>query len=52
MPVFSDTMRYVVANPSWNVPHSIAADDILPQVRKSPSYLSQQGMQDFRGLGG
>lgn len=51
-PVFSDTMRYVVVNPSWNVPHSIAVNDILPQVRKSPSYLSQQGMQVFRGWGG
>lgn len=51
-PVFSDTMRYVVLNPSWNVPHTIAVNDILPQVKKGPSYLAQQGMQIFRGWDG
>lgn len=50
-PVFSDTMRYVVLNPSWSVPTSIAVRDILPQVKKSVSYLSKQNMRVFRGWG-
>ena len=48
-PVFSDTMRYVVLNPTWNVPHSIAARDILPRLKESTSYLEEQGMVVYRG---
>ncbi len=48
-PVFSDTMRYVVLNPTWNVPRSIAARDILPRLRESVSYLEEQGMVVYDG---
>ena len=48
-PVFSDTMRYVVLNPSWTVPRSIAARDILPRLEQSTSYLEEQGMTVYRG---
>ncbi|MEJ2217113.1 MAG: L,D-transpeptidase family protein [Gemmatimonadota bacterium] len=44
-PVFSDTMRYVVLNPYWNVPTSIAVREILPLVRKDPAYLTRQNME-------
>ena len=44
-PVFSDTMRYVVLNPYWNVPHSIAVREILPLVRKDPAYLTREHME-------
>lgn len=40
-PVFSDTMEYVVFNPYWNVPHSIATEEILPLAREDPDYLDQ-----------
>ena len=50
-PVFSDTMRYVVLNPSWTVPRSIAARDILPRLRESTSYLEEQGMEVYAGWG-
>ena len=48
-PVFSDTMRYVVLNPTWNVPRSIAGRDILPRLKESISYLEEQGMVVYRG---
>lgn len=38
-PVFSDTMEYVVFNPYWNVPESIAATEIVPQAREDRSFL-------------
>jgi len=48
-PVFSDTMRYVVVNPSWSVPRSIAESDILPRLRESTSYLREQDMVVYSG---
>lgn len=39
-PVFRSEMKYVVFNPTWTVPYSIATKDILPQVQRDPSYLT------------
>jgi L,D-transpeptidase YcbB len=38
-PVFSATMQYVELNPYWNVPYSIATQELLPVIRKVPGYL-------------
>jgi len=40
-PVFRSTMKYVVFNPDWTVPWSIATQEILPAVRKDPDYLAK-----------
>ena len=50
-PVFSDRMSYIVLNPYWNVPRKLAVQDILPQIRKDPDYLSKQGIRVYRGWG-
>jgi murein L,D-transpeptidase YcbB/YkuD len=50
-PVFSETMRYLVLNPYWHVPHGIAVEDVLPLVKRDLSYLARQQMQLFRGWG-
>lgn len=50
-PVFSDRMTYLVLNPRWNVPPSIATADILPKLRTDPTYLASQNMKLFRGWG-
>jgi murein L,D-transpeptidase YcbB/YkuD len=39
-PVFRDMMKYVVFNPTWTVPYSIATKDILPQVQRDVRYLA------------
>lgn len=46
-PVMSDQMTYVEINPYWNVPHKIAARDILPRIKKDPSYFLKQGIRIF-----
>ena len=46
-PVFSARMTYLVANPYWNIPTSIAVRDILPELRKDISYLAQRGIRVF-----
>lgn len=50
-PVFSGVMTYLVFNPYWEVPHSIAVEDKLPEIRKDPSYLEREGFTLLSGWG-
>jgi murein L,D-transpeptidase YcbB/YkuD len=38
-PIFSHAMTYVEINPYWNVPPSIARDELLPKIKQDVSYL-------------
>lgn len=38
-------------NPTWTVPQSIKRKDILPQLKRDPSYLVDKGIELFRGYG-
>lgn len=38
-PVFSDKISYIVLNPYWNVPRSIAVKDKLPLIKEDINYL-------------
>lgn len=42
-PIFADTMEYVIFNPTWSVPNSIASKEFLPKIRKNPAYLARNG---------
>lgn len=44
-PLFRDTLRYVVVNPYWNLPMSIAREEIIPVVRRDPNYLERNGYE-------
>lgn len=44
-PLFRDTLQYVVVNPYWNVPMSIARQEIIPAVARDPSYLGRNGYE-------
>ncbi len=45
-PVFSSKMRYVMINPQWNVPDSIARKSIIPRyLRGGKGYLRAKGME-------
>lgn len=50
-PVFTDSLRYLVLNPYWNVPTSIAIKEILPKLRKDSSYLAAEDMELLKGFG-
>jgi len=50
-PVFSDVMTYLVINPYWNVPRSLAVQDKLPLIKKDPDYLAEQRMRVLDGWG-
>ena len=44
-PVFKDTIEYIVASPYWNIPFSISTGEILPQLKKNPSYIDNKHME-------
>ncbi|MEO0620896.1 MAG: L,D-transpeptidase family protein [Pseudomonadota bacterium] len=44
-PEFSDEMEYMVVNPTWHVPRSIATEEILPKLQADPTYLAQKNMR-------
>jgi len=44
-PIFVDQMEYVVFRPYWNPPPSIIKGEIIPALRKDPSYLDRQNME-------
>jgi murein L,D-transpeptidase YcbB/YkuD len=50
-PVFSDKITYLVINPYWGVPDSIARKDILPKIRKEPNFLRKQKIRVLEGTG-
>jgi len=47
-PVFSATMKYVVLNPTWNVPDNIARDEEIPKILRNPNRLKKKRMVVLR----
>ena len=43
--VFSGKMTHIELNPYWNVPKTIAAKEILPEVQKDPLYLTKKKLK-------
>ena len=39
-PVFRSLLKYIVFNPTWTVPYSIATKEMLPAIKRDPAYLS------------
>jgi len=48
-PVFSNQIRHIVVNPYWNVPASIARNEIAPKLAANPYYLDSQNMEMLYG---
>jgi len=41
-PVFRDEMKYLVFNPTWTVPYSIASKEMLPAIQADPEYFQKR----------
>ena len=50
-PAFLGTMRYLVINPYWNVPHKVEILDLLPKEQADPVYLPGKGFRVYAGWG-
>jgi len=48
-PVFNDEIEHIVVNPYWNVPPSIAVNEIKPHLLANPGYLASQNMEMLSG---
>lgn len=48
-PEFSDQMEYMVINPTWHVPRSIAVKEYLPKLRRNPNAVAHLKMVNSRG---
>ncbi|MCK0138846.1 L,D-transpeptidase family protein [Aliiroseovarius sp. F47248L] len=48
-PEFSDVMEFMVINPTWNVPRSIATKEYLPMLKRNPNAVSHLKLIDSRG---
>ena len=44
-PVFAETLKYFVLNPSWNVPYSIATKDKLPLLKADAAAEAAKGFE-------
>lgn len=42
-PMFASYLEAVILNPPWNVPASIARNEILPKAARDPGYLARNG---------
>lgn len=42
-PVFTDRIRYIEFNPTWTIPPGILRNEILPQQRRNPRYITAKG---------
>ena len=44
-PVFSETMKFIIVNPYWNVPLSIVKKEMMPKLAANPSYFADHGYE-------
>ncbi len=44
-PVFTETLKYMVLNPYWNVPYSIATQDKLPLLKANAAAEAKKGFE-------
>lgn len=44
-PIFKDAVQYIVFNPTWTLPYSIATRETLPKLKNDPGYLAAKQME-------
>ena len=50
-PIFRSEISYLVLNPTWTVPPTILANDILPAQKKDRGYLAKRGLRVIDSAG-
>jgi len=43
-PIFSSNLKYIVVNPTWNVPDNIARQEVIPHYLRNRNYLKRKNM--------
>ena len=50
-PVLVEEMRYIIFQPYWNIPPSIARDETIPEIEKNGDFLRKNDMEIVQGQG-
>lgn len=48
-PSFSDSLQYIIFNPFWYMPKSIAKNELLPEIQLDPNYFINNGIKVIKG---
>ncbi len=48
-PIFTRDMTYIVFNPYWHIPASIAVDEMLPKIKNDLDYLKRENIRVYAG---
>lgn len=48
-PQMRSELTNVVINPPWNVPSTLLREDIIPQAKRNPSYITRKGYKILSG---
>lgn len=51
-PLLNEELSYIVLNPRWHVPKSIAVKEMLPKLQNDPAYLSRQNIKVIQTIDG
>lgn len=43
--IFNDEIKYIVVNPYWNIPRSIAANEMLPKLKHDANFLRDRKIE-------
>jgi murein L,D-transpeptidase YcbB/YkuD len=44
-PIFIDRLEYVIFRPYWNPPYGITVKEIVPHIRRDPSYFARENLE-------
>lgn len=44
-PLFDEVMRFIEFSPYWNVPPSIARNELVPRLRRDPAHFTREGYE-------
>lgn len=50
-PVFEDKLETIIIRPWWNVPLNIQRNEMIPEIRSHPEYLTKNNLQVFDNAG-
>lgn len=48
-PLFSDSIGYMVLNPTWTITDNLVKRDLIPVLRENPHYLEENNIHAFKG---
>ena len=48
-PIFSNSIKYMVLNPTWTIPDNLIKRDLIPVLEEHPNYLSTHNIHAYRG---